>query len=446
MEQTIRDKIVEMAIACGITDNYQHEIIFDESRIVHINKARGIGITTAISFQKMVQILLPEIWENPQRENIIISASDEQARHLIEYIREFWGKLSSQFSQKLKTGKDKIETEGGRVIMSLACNPDAIRTWHGSVVFDEFAYFKKELDRDFFKACSGVLTTGGQVHYISNPNGERGVFYDLRESKGIKHYILPYTKCRRKLYREAVAEQKKQLLSWEFDEEYCCMYNPPSRGAIPNELIDRCIDKELEVNEYRRTENQLLMGIDFAKLVDQTAIIILEKLDLDVLKVFWIDAFRGDYNEQLEYIERLDTSLDTSIIKYDKTGVGIKLGEDLEKKLGMKLEGMTFTNSYKDKLFHKLKIKMLDRKLIIPFHEQLIEQLKNLKRKASAGGTIQYSGKEDDLVWALALAVDCADDEMGEYKTDEIPKIEDIKRGAVNSIFQRREKRGVFGG
>jgi len=439
-DKDIRARIIDMAIACGITDDYQHEMIFDESRDIVIDKARGIGITTAVSFQKMIKILMPELWSSAQRENVIVSAGAEQARHLIDYVKHFWSVLESQFSQKLKITKDKAETSDGRWIMSLACEPDSIRTYHGDVVFDEFAYFENGLDRKFFKAVSGVQTSGGQTHYISNPNGEAGTFFDIwRDKQGIyKKYSLPYTVCKRKMYRDTVLRAKKKLFDYEFDEEYCCLFNPASRGAIPYKYIDNAVKQwaelGLKINEYRKTDCMLGTGIDFAKMVDQTILVTLEKRNM--LKIpYWLEVVLGDYDEQLNYIDRLDGEINSQQVFFDKTG-NVKLAEEIEKRFSLKYVGKQFTNPYKEKLFQKIKYALMDRKLPLPNDEALIRQLKGLKRKVSASGNVQYAGKEDDYVWALGLALDCIEEEGGDISIEERTTVENTKHKEANQVIR----------
>lgn len=447
----IRQRIIDMAIACGITDDYQHEVIFDESRDIHINKARGIGITTAISFQKMMKILQPELWLNAQRENVFISASKQQAQHLIEYVEQFWMVLESQFKQKLKITKDKITTDEGRWLLSIACEPAAVRTYHADVVLDEFAYFENGLDRKFFKAISGAQTGGSQFHYISNPNGEQGTFFDIWKDKQniYKKYTIPWTACKRKTYRDVVLKSKLKLFDYEFDEEYLCLFNPASRGAIPYKYIDNAVKQwaelGLKVNEYKKTDCMIAVGIDFAKMVDQTILFALEKRE-HIKAPYWLEVVEGDYDEQLDYIDRWDNEVNSQQVFFDKTG-NVKLAEEIEKRFSLKYIGKQFTNPYKEKLFQKIKYALMDRKLPLPNDEDLIRQLKGLKRKVSASGNVQYAGKEDDYVWALGLALDCIEEEGGDINISERTVIENTRHKEANEVIRPAvlPKTGDFG-
>ncbi len=411
MEIEVAKKIIDLANACNLTDDYQHEIILDESRSICANKARGIGFTSAISFQKMMKILIPEVWVAPQEENIIMSATELQADNIISYVDKYWSICKSQFSTQLKIKSGKVEASNKRWIMSLACDPDAVRTWHGDAVFDEFAFFKNGWDYDVFKAVSGVLTTGGQVHFVSTPNGERGKFFELceRADRAYKKYKLHYTSCKREQYRASVLKAKKELLDWEFEEEYCCSFAPKSKGALPSELIDACIH-EYSFNDYLRTPTRKVGGIDFAKLVDETAFIYLEKLENAVRKVIFCDTMSGDYDVQEETIIQHSDLFELEQIYGDRTGSGSKVCEDLEKKLH-NFKGVVFSSPFKDKLFNLLKHTLQKKGIVLPNHSKLIKQLKGLQRKVTASGVIQYAGKHDDLVWALCLALLASEEE-----------------------------------
>ena len=440
MDLEVRKKIIDLASACGLTDEYQHEIILCEDRKVIIDKARGMGITSALSYQKMMKILIPEVWQNAQEECIIMSATEEQADHILAYVKKYWNICREQFNTQLKIRAGKIEASNGRWIMSLACDPDNARTWHGDAIFDEFAFFKNGADYDVFKAVSGVLTTGGQVHYVSTPNGERGKFFDLWERKDrlYKKFNLPYTKCKRELYRASVLEAKKDLLAWEFEEEYMCSFAPKSKGALPSEIIDNCIH-EYKYNEYSETDTYKVGGIDFAQLVDETAMVYLEKLPGNMLRAFWVDTTNGDYDTQEDTIVAHTELFKLQNIFGDRTGGGIKVCADLEKKLGC-FKGFQFTNQAKDKMFHQLKDLLMRKKLILPPHDKLIRQLKGLQRKVSASGVVQYSGKHDDLVWALCLSIEASLEDSSAPIEEKIVKNE--ISDTINSGMYANNNRG----
>lgn len=442
MHPEISKKIIDLAMACGLTDDYQHELILDESRSIIIDKARGMGITSALSFQKLMKITIPEVWHNPQKENVIISASDDQADHIIEYVNQYWDIIGGQFSQKVQQGKSKVYSKWGWV-MSIACNPRSLRSWHGDLMFDEFAYFANELDYAFFKAQSGAMTTGGQKHFVSNPNGERGKFFEIwddkKRYKNYKRYSLPYTKCKRELYRNSVKEAKQELLEWEFDEEYRGLFNPPSRGALPNELLDRQT-KDYTVNEHKKIEGQLFQGTDFGKVVDETATIILEKFDDKRLRIYWIETMNDDYSFQLQYLKNLDDKLSPSKNLVDKTGVGVKLVEDCQSTIGYKVEGFQFSNQSKDRLFTQLKLALMDGKLELPRHEKLLKQLKGMNRHFTTGGSVSYSGKHDDLFWALCLAIEATQGDTEVMVEHKVNEREDVLGG--RNVNQSRQ---VFG-
>jgi len=99
-------------------------------------------------------------------------------------------------------------------------------------------------------------------------------------------------------------------------------------------------------------------------------------------------------------------------IAIDKTGMGIPLFDILSRHYPH-IEGVTFTPKMKDALINMLSNVFNNKKLIIPTHEKLINQLRIFQRTGAP------LGEHDDCVMALALAIHSAltGPHAGETKT-----------------------------
>jgi len=184
------------------------------------------------------------------------------------------------------------------------------------------------------------------------------------------------------------------------------------------------------------------MGIDFAKKVDSTVITILERLESKLMVVRHIkeltkmpyETETAQEPSQLNEITKLFRQFHIGRIKMDSTGVGVKLEEDLTRKFGSIVEGVRFGVVEKETLITNLRIAFEKKGLRIPDNESLISQLMSLEKHTTPSGLSRFkhvSGKHDDYVWSLALAVaaaelaaiDIACELVGEAEHVEINKV-----------------------
>ena len=434
-----KEGLIKMAKSCGITDTYQHDIILDESRKTIINKARGIGVTTAFAFRALIRTL-SGITLSYGGESVVVSRGEEQAEHVIDYVGQFWQMLrpyaTGLFLVKDDSGHKKWSNNAS--ILSLPNKAQAVRTFHGDVYLDEFAHFFGRTDKDMVSAITGNISLGGSLYIASTPFGERGEFWRIFEKdKKYKKYKLPYTVCRRKSYQEAVNDEKEHLDPLTFAQEYKCEFMSSEEKPLPYQLIIRQVDNGLRINQYMKTNNAIFGGIDFAKEVDETAIVKLEKSENDVKIIRWVESiYNMPYEDQYDYIERLQNSWNTLLWFYDAT-VAEKIKEDLNKRLGSKGYPFTFNSQSKINLVFLIKQALIDRKLILPNYEKLIHQLSSLEKRITAFGNVQYGhpeGEMDDLVWALALALRAC---------EEVPSARDFKYKIIEKKPRELAKRNI---
>lgn len=418
MTEAVRKNLINLCNACGVGHDFQIEAIFDESQDVIYNKARGIGLSMAMCFRIVLRMALPKYFINPQRETVLVSSDDDQAVHLMtDYVRDFWNKIKGKVkANAVNDAKDCLKLDNGNVCYSFACNPNAIRSYHGDVYLDEHAWYMPGKDKKIRAAVTGVVSNGGKRRLWSTPNGEQGEFFNTWDkSKSFKKVELNYKVCPRPMYQDFVARERIDAIDMgilsEWEQEYDCSFVVETGKAIEYRYIDQCYNDNQFPTTLYETKNNLYMGIDFAKKVDRTWIVILEKLSDILFKVYYIQQFaKTSYTEQFNYLNDLIPRLNTLIkVQYDLTGVGVKLAEDFTSGIASEPEaGVTFTNTKKEQMFTKVKFALVDNQLQLPNYPDLIKQIRGLNKIVTSSGLVQYSGKEDDGFWALALALDGA--------------------------------------
>jgi len=418
MTPTVRKNLTRLAVECEVGHDYQLEAIFDETPDVIYNKARAIGLSKAMCFRIVLRMAVPKYFVNPQRETILNSSDDGQEEHLmVDYVRYFWNRLKSKFKAvAVNDAKDCLALDNGYVCHSLACNPNAARGYHGDYYGDENAWWAPGKDKKMKTAVSGVVANGGKRRIWSTPNGEQGEFWNTWDkSKSFKKVTLDYKVCPRQMYLDFVLRERADAIEMgmlsEWEQEYMCSFKVEEGRAIPIDAIEQCYHDDQFPNVLYPTTNNLHMGIDFAKKKDRTWIVILERLGDNLFKIYYIKQFvKTLYTEQFAYINDLIGRLDNLVtLRFDKTGVGVKLAEDFTSGIGSQEEsGVSFTNQSKERMFTKVKYALIDNQLQLPNCPDLIQQIRKLDKVVSSSGLVQYAGKEDDGFWALALALDGA--------------------------------------
>jgi len=166
--------------------------------------------------------------------------------------------------------------------------------------------------------------------------------------------------------------------------------------------FEKCICGQTEAPRLGR---QYVMGVDFAKSVDNFSISIIDTFKKQL--VYFLEKPKQEWNLQKEYVIRLARNYNNALVIPDSTGVGSPIVEDLQR-VDLAVQPFNFTSKSKNELIEKL-IVVLDQRLVtFPRIEELIEELKDFRVVVSKSGSITYSapeGKHDDGVISLALAV-----------------------------------------
>jgi len=156
-------------------------------------------------------------------------------------------------------------------------------------------------------------------------------------------------------------------------------------------------------------------GQDLAKRRDFSALIVLQAINNDILKlVFWKEWEHVDYKRVIADTKRYFQLLQWTKLGVDRSGIGDSIIEEYATE---NAEGIVFTQKIKEEMIEHIILLRQKGKLILPKHgaEKLISQIEEQERIISEAGTVKFrkpSGSHDDLLWALALACRVAKEEM----------------------------------
>jgi phage FluMu gp28-like protein len=157
------------------------------------------------------------------------------------------------------------------------------------------------------------------------------------------------------------------------------------------------------------------IGVDLGRKRDSTAIVVAERGGDDVVRVKAIRELRNvPFEAQVEEIRGLVRTYDPFAVNVDETGLGLPIVERLQRQVGHRVRGLTFTAGSKEELVARTVALLQDRKLKFGVHPRLREQLHSIRRDVTRDGRILYRVDESsdltgehhgDLAWALMLAV-----------------------------------------
>ena len=91
-----------------------------------------------------------------------------------------------------------------------------------------------------------LAVSRGRLIAPSTPFGTRGWWYDAwRSGEPFERYAVPATDCPR-ISGEFLAEERRTLGEWWFDQEYLCRFLDAQSAAFRSEDIDAAFSEEIE--------------------------------------------------------------------------------------------------------------------------------------------------------------------------------------------------------
>jgi phage FluMu gp28-like protein len=407
--------------------DYQEELFLLKDNYRIVNKARQIGISTAIA----MEALYYAIWY-PEKTILFISTSERASRELMDKVKSLlrsmepfnldsdYGLATNEVDTDTKTF---VQFKNGSRIISLPNNPKTIVGYKADWVYiDEFGLF--ENPGEIWQSILPTISRGGKITLISTPRGKLGEFYRLwdESTRGVNNFKrieIPYQKCKEPAYIEAIEGNRNVMSEIQFKQEYECQFIDENISMFPYEILNPCV-KEVDSIYNIQTVNPVYIGIDFGALRSSTVVIIAERIDTKwiirpPIKEFVGRQITGDqkvdedlFRPQLEYIKSLILNIRPTRVFVDSTGYGIPLFNNLRESFGGLIQGITFNNPLKENLIMHLRVMFENKQIEIPTNKILIDQLHGLEKQVTQGGYTRYShsyGKFDDYVWALALAI-----------------------------------------
>lgn len=385
---------------------YQKEFLQCDDQFRLVLKSRQIGFSFVAGLDALIAAVAG-------RNQLFLSASEEQALILMRYV-EYWAdKIGISFT----TDKDKEKRlPNGAIVKAMANNFKTVQGFTGDIWMDEFAWYQnpKKIWTAFVPSIGAV---GGRLAIMSTPFEEPSLFHALVTDK-LKYYM--FTRFRVDIYRamEDGLQFDLETMQALFDADswasaYECQFVDDEASLFSISLIKSCVDPMLE---YYTPENSTLLfaGYDIGRSAHRSALSALalnnqNKYELAMLEV----TAKTPFEEQRL---RLRNFLDTwymAQLAIDRTGIGMDLAEHIVSKYKPRARGTHFTTSSKESMALNLKKMFEDQIIAIPNDQLLIADIHSIKRRAGARGFL-YDSKQNeyghaDRFWGLALGASFVD-------------------------------------
>jgi len=385
---------------------YQERLLSDTSKRIVSCWGRQCGKTSTVAIKAVHYAYC-----NPNVTVLVASPSLRQSMIMFDRIL---GYIEGNFilNQALaKKTRTVIQLLNGSRIVALPCSENLLRGYSANLVIcDEAAFMPEEaIVQVIFPMLS---VTDGSAIFLSTPWGKDHFFHKAYTDPNYSVHHVKSTECP-PIKPEFLEEQKRNMTEEAYRSEYLAEFSESANSFFSQDLIRNCIDNELELItdlEKPIPHAEYYAGTDFGKLNDHSATAIIKRQNTDQLKLVYLHEFplNTQYTNVIGHLVTANQKFHTfEKVTVDQTGVGELVLEELKNQDIQNIEGLTFTVQTKENILTSLKLAMEQKRLRIPYHRRLCEQINQQQYQYSKTGHLTFShprGSHDDLLWALTLA------------------------------------------
>jgi phage FluMu gp28-like protein len=389
---------------------YQEKFLRDNSTLIAACCGRQVGKTTLAAI-----VALHFALAKNQVRILIVSAGLRQSIILFNKILRLTE--SSIPAKALMTYQSRtiIRFTNGSEIVALPCGREGL-TLRGQTadmaILDE-ANFIPRIVIDSVVRPWMITRPGARLIMISTPWMRDHPFYEAlsKPELGFTTYTWP-SAMNPTITKEKLELERNTIGDFAFNREYNAVFMDDQFSFLPSELVLSCTD-EYELDEDplqgEKYQGQFLVGIDFGKHADHSAIAVLEKTNDDLCLVYLHEfPLETPYTAVIGTVRRLNEAYHFEAGCLDKTGVGEGPFEEIRGFM-RGIVGVTLTAQVKEDVMGRLKLAMEHGELTLPRDETgLLVQITSQRCEPTMSGTLKFShpaGTHDDQLWSLALAI-----------------------------------------
>lgn len=416
-------------------------------------KARQIAWSFLVAMEAVAEAVLVG------QSSAFVSINLEEAKEKIRYARAVYRNLDlARLPGITRDNELGLELANGARLISLPARPPRGRA-RMNIYLDEFAHV--QWDRKIYQATLPIVSKGGRLRIGSSPLGSTGVFWEvfgeeLRQYPGYRRKRTPWWEVLAFCRNVALARQLAptmdtaervemfgndrikalfaNMILEDFQQEYECDFVDESTSWIPWEEIKAIQDAELvcvmatakgkkvgpaldAIGQLEHllgsgtVERSFGGGMDVGRTRNTTEIYLAgvgtEKRHPLRLAIS-LDAM--EFDDQLQVLTAIMERLPVSMMQIDRNGIGRNIAENLEKKFGVRCQGVDFTSETKLNWATNTKVLVQQRRAVIPVDRDLAYQIHSIKRLITPSRNIVFDVETSekhhaDRFWAWALAL-----------------------------------------
>ncbi len=380
---------------------YQHEFLSCQDQFRLVIKSRQIGFSYVAALDALIAAVAG-------RNQLFLSASEEQALILMRYVEHWAAKMGIIFS----TDKDNEKRlANGAIIKAMANNFRTVQGFTGDIWMDEFAWYQnpKKIWHAFVPSIGAVK---GRFTIMSTAFEEHSLFHELIVD--VTKYFM-FTRFRVDIYK-AIADGlvfDLETMRALFDADtwasaYECQFIDDESSLFSIAVIKECVDYNLSYFQPS-SKKVLFSGYDIGRTAHRSALAAMVLQENNIYDVCSMEILvKAPFDEQRDHLRRFMNTYPLAQMRLDRTGIGMDMAETIVKEYKQRAKGVHFTASQKESMALNLKKLFEDKTIRIPNDPMLIADIHAIKRKAGARGFL-YDSKQNehghaDRFWALALA------------------------------------------
>ena len=414
-----KDKIKEFVTSTIGLNLFDYQIDFIADCFEHQNIiscwSRQIGKSTSCALFACLYAVL-----NASKTIIIVAHSDRQSKEMYRKVLGFAHRVK-EFKQSItkETIEETVFKNGSRILcLPTGTDGSFIRGYTCDVLIeDECAFISDQINDDVLEPFLSTKKDGKLIK-LSTPKGKIGHFYRSYISSHFKvhHYTWRRGTEAGLISEDYIKRKQVEMDSLSFSQEYEAEFVDEASCYFPSSLLTPAIDSNISLLSDVSTipTGTYYLGYDPSRYgKDEAAAVIVKKgKDEDPHKVVYVNSVKkSSLDKQGDWIEMLNKQFKFSKIFIDETGLGSGLCDILIKKFNIgkveKVKGITFTNKSKKDIYSNLRTLFENKQLLLPAHEKMLIQLKNLQYEYSDSGVLKIfhpPNQHDDYPDALSLA------------------------------------------
>ena len=346
-----------------------------------------------------------EMTHFPNSLTIIGSISEAVSKMHIERLREWiGGSVFNRYmvgTQEATASKTEIKlAKLNSKVMAMPQSPKSRTGWHASLLLvDEIGRMEIQ---SYYASFSQMAAQGGTEVLASTPYLDSIVMQNIWADDNIIKIALEPEECfwiPKEVFRKKEEEYRIGGISGLYEQLYGAQFRSLTNRVIPDDLLLQSMAK----GEHYPTSKNLIMGIDFGKSIDFTAIVV---IDIETGDIKFVDTFQDDWPIQFAKIRKYAKEWNPIKIVADSSHIGDVILSDLRE---LNIEGVSMHNDIlKKSVIDRLIMAFFNNKLNIVSEEfpKLINEVSSYVYYDSDHKKMGPSGRgHDDTVIALSLAL-----------------------------------------